>query len=239
MAVLPKYILMTDLLRVIVFCLVATTAKADSIISNSSFETGNGQGADQWNCSLSVPPVRSEAEAHSGKFSMRSTLKNAGAVPSEGHLSQSVNSGIVEGKTYDLTFWAKQTDFGVSYVQEYMVEWHDDNGARLPGKGLTNFKGQKDWAKVFVPDLVAPVGATGVRLMFRFVTGAVKGGSGEIFIDDVAIKRSDYTEEYNKFLKANPAVAKAIKGGKISKEKVLAGIRSREEEKSADNKTLK
>ncbi len=53
---------------------------------------------------------------------MRSTLKNAGAVPSEGHLSQSVNSGIVEGKTYDLTFWAKQTDFGVSYVQEYMVE---------------------------------------------------------------------------------------------------------------------
>ena len=67
----------------------------------------------------------------------------------------------------------------------------------------------------------------------------VLGGSGEIFIDDVAIKRSDYTEEYNKFLKANPAVAKAIKGGKISKEKVLAGIRSREEEKSADNKTLK
>ena len=37
----------------------------------------------------------------------------------------------------------------------------------------------------------APVGATGVRLVFRFVTGAVAGGSGEVFIDDVALVASD------------------------------------------------
>ena len=57
-----------------------------------------------------------------------------------------------------------------------------------------------------------------MRLMFRFITDAVKGGSDEIFIDNIAIKRSDYTEEYNKFLKATPAVAKAIKGGKIGRQ---------------------
>ena len=50
---------------------------------------------------------------------------------------QSVVSGVAGGKTYDLTFWAKQTDHGVSYVQEYAIEWYDDNGALLPGKGLT------------------------------------------------------------------------------------------------------
>ncbi len=54
--------------------------------------------------------------------------------------------------------------------------------------------------------------------MFRFITDAVKGGSDEIFIDNIAIKRSDYTEEYNKFLKATPAAAKAIKGGKIGRQ---------------------
>ena len=72
--------------------------------------------------------------------------------------------------------------------------------------------------------------------MFRFVTGAIEGASGEVFIDDIAIKRSDYTEEYNNLLKANPNIAKAIEDGKISKEKVLSGIRSREDERRADKK---
>ena len=121
---------MTHLLRkIIAFCFVATTAQAYAILSNGSFETGNGESANHWNCTSSVPPIRSKAEAHSGKFSMRSTLKNAGVAPSEGHLSQFVDGGIVGGKTYDLTFWAKQINFGVSYVQEYKVEWYDDNGA--------------------------------------------------------------------------------------------------------------
>jgi len=167
-------------------------ANGQGLITNGGFESGNGEGADNWNSTLGSPSTRTDAEANSGKYSMHSMLKNDGPTPSEGHLSQSVVSGVAGGKTYDLTFWAKQTDYGVSYVQEYAIEWYDDNGARLPGKGLTRFRGGKDkWAKVTAEDIPAPVGATGLRLMFRFVTGAVAGGSGQVFIDAVALVASD------------------------------------------------
>ena len=156
-------------------------------------------------------------------------------VPSEGHLIQLVKNGITGGAKYDLTFWIKEVEFGVSYGQQYMINWISDKG-QVGNIGLTNFKGGKKWTKILIANLTAPKDATGVRLMFRFVTGAIEGASGEVFIDDIAIKRSDYTEEYNKLLKANPRIAKAIEDGKISKEKVLSGIRFREEEKQADKK---
>ena len=171
---------------------MVTSANGEGLLANGGFESGDGEGTDNWNSSLGSPPARTEAEAHSGKYSMRGALKNDDATPSEGHLSQSVVIGVVGGKAYDLSFWAKQTDYGVSYVQEYAIEWYDDNGARLQGKGLTRFRGGKDkWAKFSATGITAPVGATGVRLLFRFVTGAVKGGSGEVFIDDVALVPSD------------------------------------------------
>ena len=207
---------------------------ADARLINGSFEDDFNDN-NGWTRASSVPPVRSDKEAHSGKYSLHSKLKNEFALPSEGHLIQVVNTGIIGGEKYDLTFWIKEVDFGVSYVQQYMINWISDTG-QVGNIGLTNFKGGKKWTKLSVPKLTAPKDATGVRLMFRFVTGAIKGGSGEIFIDDIAIKRSDYTKEYNKLLKSNPSIAKAIKEGKISKEKVLSGIRSREEEKQADKK---
>ena len=167
------------------------SGQGEGLITNGGFESGDGEGTDDWNSTLGSPPARTNAEAHSGKYSMRSTLKNDGK-PSEGHLGQSVVSGVAGGKTYDLKFWAKQTDHGVSYVQEYAIEWYDNNGARLLGKGLTRFRGGNDkWAKVSAAGIPAPVGATGVQLVFRFVTGAVAGGSGEVFIDDVALVASD------------------------------------------------
>ena len=137
---------------------VVNLAKGEGLITNGGFESGDGERTDNWNSTLGSPPARTNAEAHSGKYSMRSTLKNDGPVPSEGHLGQSVVSGVAGGKTYDLTFWAKQTDHGVSYVQEYAIEWYDNNGARLPGKGLTRFRGGKDkWAKVSAEGIPAPV----------------------------------------------------------------------------------
>ena len=209
-------------------------AIADAGLINGSFEDDFNE-KNGWVRASNVPPVRSEEEAHSGRYSLHSKLKNEFALPNEGHLIQVADNGIIGGEKYDLTFWIKEIDYGVSYVQQYMINWISDTG-QVGNIGLTNFKGGKKWTKISVPKLTAPKDATGVRLMFRFVTGAVKGGSGEIFIDDIAIKRSDYTKEYNKLLKTNPSIAKAIAEGKISKEKVLSGIRSREAEKQADKK---
>ena len=213
-------------------------ALADAGLINGSFEdVFNDNDTDGWIRASNMPPVRSDKEAHSGKYSLHSKLKNEKdfTAPSEGHLIQVVKNGIKGGTKYDLTFWIKEVDIGVSYVQQYMINWISDKG-QVGNIGLTNFKGGKKWTKVLIPKLTAPKDATGVRLMFRFVTGAIEGASGEVFIDDIAIKRSDYTEEYNNLLKANPNIAKAIEDGKISKEKVLSGIRSREDERRTDKK---
>ena len=229
---------MKYLLLIIAFSNLTHLALADAGLINGSFEDEfNDNEIDGWIRASNVPPVRSDKEAHSGKYSLHSKLKNERnfAVPSEGHLIQVVKNGIIGGEKYDLTFWIKEVEFGVSYVQQYMINWISDKG-QVGNIGLTNFKGSKKWTKVLIAKLTAPKDATGVRLMFRFVTGAIEGASGEVFIDDIAIKRSDYTEEYNKLLKANPRIAKSIEDGKISKEKVLSGIRFREEEKQADKK---
>ena len=229
---------MKYLLLIIAFSNLTHLALADVGLINGSFEDEfNDNEIDGWIRASNVPPVRSDKEAHSGKYSLHSKLKNERnfAVPSEGHLIQVVKNGIIGGEKYDLTFWIKEVEFGVSYVQQYMINWISDKG-QVGNMGLTNFKGGKKWTKVLIAKLTAPKDATGVRLMFRFVTGAIEGASGEVFIDDIAIKRSDYTKEYNKLLKANPRIAKAIEDGKISKEKVLSGIRFREEEKQVDKK---
>ena len=60
--------------------------------------------------------------------------------------------------------------------------------------------------------------------------------SNHMFSSIYAVTRQRKYKAINKLLKANPRIAKAIEEGKISKEKVLSGIRSREEEKRADQK---
>ena len=44
-------------------------------------------------------------------------------------------------------------------------------------------------------------------------------------------KDTDWDARYEAFLKENPGVAQAVNSGKISKEKVIAGIKSREGER--------
>lgn len=45
-----------------------------------------------------------------------------------------------------------------------------------------------EWSKVEVSDLKAPEEAEKLAINFRFVTGAVKGGHGEAFIDGVKLR---------------------------------------------------
>ena len=205
--------------------------KIHAALINHGFEGTKEGPLAGWQCASIQPPTRSDKVSHKGSFSIHSKLVNKGPFPTEGHLIQVVEKGIVEGEKYALSFWIKEVDFGVSYVQETMVSWLSETGEPLGGTGLKPFKGKSEWTRISINDLIAPAGAQGVKLMFRFVTGAVEGGSGEIFLDDVAFERSDYEKEYHAFLKANPAVAQAIEKGLISKEKVLEGVKSQEKER--------
>ena len=163
------------------------TAPAPALPVNGGFET-----AADWTLSGSQPPARATAAARSGSFGMRSHLQNIGSAPAEGGLSQRIaeqGGTIVAGRTYDFSFQAKQVSAGPSYIQQYQVQWLNSNGNVLAGgTGLVNFNAsQNAWTKIPHDDLTAPQGATDARVVFRFVTGAVEGGHGEVFIDDVIL----------------------------------------------------
>ena len=162
-----------------------------SIPLNGGFELGNGSIATNWNASANRPPVRTNLHAHSGSFSMQSALTNATAAPSEGTLSQLVvaqGGTVVGGQMYTFSFWARQVTVGPSYIQQYQVQWLNNVGGVVGGSGLVNFNGViGSWTKLSVTNLAAPANAVEARVYFRFVTGAMAGGHGEVFIDDVAL----------------------------------------------------
>lgn len=171
--------------------IVPGSAPASLIPVNGGFESGNGTSATNWAATASQPPVRTSAAAHTGSFSMRCALTNTTSASSQGTLSQLVaaqGGTVMGGQTYNFSFWARQVSVGPSYVQQYQVQWLNSVGGVLGGTSLVNFNGVNGvWAKVSVPGLVAPAGTVDVRVQFRFVTGAVAGGYGEVFIDDVAL----------------------------------------------------
>ncbi|MEM7386762.1 MAG: carbohydrate binding domain-containing protein [Verrucomicrobiota bacterium] len=152
---------------------------------NGSFEEGEGSSMESWTSTHSSPPVRTDAKARSGNFSVCCTLGNKGKQPEEGQLSQVV--AVDAGKTYSLSFWSLQTHAGPSYVQQYAVRWLGaSNQSMEGGPGLVSFESSGDtWGQTTAPGLTAPPGAAAAEILFRFVTGAVKGGSGEVFLDDV------------------------------------------------------
>ena len=48
-----------------------------------------------------------------------------------------------------------------------------------------------EWKEIVVPDVEIPDNVRSVKLLFRFVTGAIEGGSGEVFIDDINFRADD------------------------------------------------
>jgi hypothetical protein len=165
---------------------------APALPVNGGFETAAGGGAAHWAVSGNQPPTRSSQAAHSGSFSMRGHIVNVGSSPGEGGLSQRIapeGGTLVAGASYDFSFRAKQVSSGPSYIQQYQVQWLNSSGGVLSGgTGLTNFNGSPGtWLQITHNNLVAPSGTADARVFFRFVTGAVEGGHGEVFIDDVVL----------------------------------------------------
>ncbi len=159
--------------------------------ANGSFEAGTGTTASKWTTAASQPPTRTSSEAHSGSFAMRCAVVNVGAAAAEGLLSQMVvaqGGSVTGGQTYNFSFWAKQVSSGPSYIQQYEVQWRNSAGGVVGGSGLQNFSGVTGiWTKINVPNLVAPANAVEARVSFRFVTGSVAGGHGEVLLDDISL----------------------------------------------------
>ncbi|HMJ92195.1 MAG TPA: di-heme oxidoredictase family protein [Candidatus Acidoferrum sp.] len=170
--------------------IVPGSTPSASIPVNGGFELGNEFVATNWSTTSSQRPVRTNLFAHSGSFSMRSALTNVSAAPSEATLSQLVvaeGGTVVGGETYAFSFWARQVTAGPSYIQQYQVQWLNSVGGVVGGSGLVNFNGViGSWTKLSATNL-APANAVEARVLFRFVTGAVAGGHGEVFIDDVVL----------------------------------------------------
>lgn len=157
---------------------------------NGGFETGSGGGADHWTTAASQPPARSNVDAHSGTFSMRGSIVNVGNAAGEGLLSHRVvaaGGSILPGQSHGFSFWIKQISSGPSYVQQYELQWLNASNGVIGGSGLQNFNGAiGSWSKISVAS-VAPAAAVEAVIRFRFVTGAVTGGHGEVLIDDVEL----------------------------------------------------
>lgn len=158
---------------------------------NGGFESGSGASADHWSTSASQPPARTDTDARSGAHSMRCALANVNSSPAEGLLIQYVvaeGGSLVAGESYDFSFWAKQVSAGPSYVQQYEVQWLNASSGVVGGSGLQNFNGViGSWSQTERLNLIAPATAVEARVSFRFVTGAVAGGHGEVLIDDVIL----------------------------------------------------
>lgn len=159
---------------------------------NGSFEAGNIDTFENWNSYGSQPPLRYSGDSFNGAYSMRGLLQNNGATPREGLLTQRIgNEGkaITPGESYNLSFYAKQVSSGPSFEKQYRLRWLSSSGQDLGGTGFVGFSvdGSSDWVERMISDLVAPSGAIDAEITFRFVTGAVPGGSGDLLIDAVTL----------------------------------------------------
>ncbi|MEE2808692.1 MAG: hypothetical protein VYB73_05215 [Verrucomicrobiota bacterium] len=170
--------------------------KFRSIIGNSSFEEGQGDAASGWTFTNSSPPIRSGSDAHTGSNSVYINLQNEGKKPSEAHIIKTIDGKLLSGLNYELSFFVKQIKPGTGgYIQQYFVGWFDENEQKVQGTGFKQFSSKVgEWERIVVPDLDIPENVRSVKLLFRFVTGATEGGSGEAFIDDIDFTADDSSE---------------------------------------------
>ena len=121
--------------------------------------------------------------------------------PNDSEIQQNItNEGgsVVPGQTYDFSFWAKQISSGVSYVQEYRVNWLNASSEILGGGvGFLNFTGGNGtWQEITASGLVAPDEAATALIQIIGKTGAVAeaGAFGEVLIDDLTLTTSQTAE---------------------------------------------
>ena len=178
-----------------------TQLVAADVALNGGFETEGGESpdcAESWICfsppSSNQSPTRITDDSRTGDASMRiAVINDDTGTPNNSELQHNVADAggfITVGETYELSFWAKQISSGVSYVQQYRLQWLDEIGVILGGTDFANFAGGDGvWERISVGGLVPPEGASTAFIQIFGATGAVAGevALGEVLIDDLML----------------------------------------------------
>ncbi|HEV2453811.1 MAG TPA: glycosyl hydrolase, partial [Verrucomicrobiae bacterium] len=160
-----------------------------SVISNGGFELTNGANPLAWTLSGSQLPTLDSQASHSGNNSMELAVTNTASTPNTATISQtSTNGSIVAGASYNFSFWTMQISSGVSYVQNYQLNWLNSGGGSIGSVGWNPITaGYGTWTQNVATNLIAPAGAVKAQIQLSANTGAVLNGYGEVLIDDVAL----------------------------------------------------
>jgi beta-glucanase (GH16 family) len=171
---------------------LAVSNGVGNIVANPGFETGSGSAVSGWTVTGTQPPLRVSTDANSGSYCMQLLVTNTAATANSSEIDENVNKAggipVIGGQTYTFSFWAKQISSGVSYVQNYGINWLNSSGVTVGSVGLTGFSaGNGVWAQFTVTNLLAPATAVNAYLKIYGATGGVSHGYGGVLIDDVAL----------------------------------------------------
>ena len=179
--------------------LESSTTSGEALTNGGFEDTDFGDPACplEWVCfsPTGQVPELIDTDAFSGSNSVRLAVQNdASPTPHQSEIQHNVAAGgsfIEPGTSYDFSFRAKQISSGVSYVQNYRLQWLNDVGAIVSEAfGFTAFNGGTGgWAEITRTGLVAPDGAVTAYIQIFGATGAIAGedAKGEVLIDDLSL----------------------------------------------------
>ena len=170
------------------------------LIANGGFDNDTGSSPDtaqNWKGVQSQPPVWINTDGYTAPGCMDLAVTNSTADPNGSEMQQNTllqGNPVNPGDSYNLSFWAKQISSGVSYVQQYNVQWLGSGSVFLGQSGFVHFSGGSGgWAHITQTGIVAPAGAVTALIQIIASTGAVLGGSGEVLIDDLSLASTTLT----------------------------------------------
>jgi len=174
--------------------LASRQASAQTSVVNGDFETStDGITPGSWSLLGSQPPVRISTDFHSPSHCMDLAVTNIDAAAQKSELDQNTlvagGGAVNPGDVYVFSFWAKSISSGVSYVQQYNLQWLDSGSTIVGQLGFASIPGSIGvWTQISRTNLAAPANAVTALIQIFGATGAVgPSGYGEVLIDDVSL----------------------------------------------------
>lgn len=173
-------------------------AVSGEAILNGGFEENDSGIPNSWTgiSGTGQEPQVTTTDAFEGSNSLRIAAQNdTTPTPNQSEIQYNVaasGGSITPGETYDFSFQAKQISSGVSYVQNYRVQWLNSEGAVVQEAfGFTPFAGgDGTWVEIKRTGLIAPAETVTALIQIFGATGAVASvnAKGEVLIDNISLE---------------------------------------------------